>query len=641
MSSSSAVVILPTPKSSGLEGLDSDMGIRGRLLLLAIGVAVPLALVGAVGLRGMWNASRLQLDDSIRQQAELASVAFERWVDAQRQPLNTLSAILDAQGPDASVTFAESMRFAVATRPHWIDLQILGPGGENLATQPAGREPLPPALAEYLVSETRKRGSWSVATDRTLDDARPVFAIAVPTKGGGAVVVRVNGAAMGELFQDVNLSGRSVIGVFDSEGRVLYRRQTSETPVDTDVSGSPLVNALGEERQEALGDQRAAVVEIESPYDGVRRVYGVARAGLTDCVVIVGIPSDALYEPARRQFIRYVYFGILGLSFAVVAALILARTIMRPVSRLRDAAQSLGGGDLTARAPVGGGREMVELGTAFNQMAGQIKDREERLKELDRLKSEFVSSVSHELRTPLTTIKTLTRLLQRGGQTDEEQREYLETIAAECDRQIDLVLNLLDLSRIEAGAFKVSRTRVDVEEIIRACVRIEKHAAESRGQSLEAEAIAREMPPILTDSGALRRVLCGLIENAIKYTPEGGRITVGTKRAGADEVAIAIVDTGCGILTEDVPHVFEKFYRGRPAASLTEFADCNEASGVGLGLYLANSIVEQLGGRLTVENRDPHGTVFTIYLPVWRGYEGDEPGVPIEEKQNAEAFTSG
>ncbi|HYG79592.1 MAG TPA: hypothetical protein VD861_04350, partial [Pyrinomonadaceae bacterium] len=209
------------------------MGIRVRLLLLAVGVAVPLALVGAAGLRGMWNASRLQLDDSIRQQAELAAVAFERWVDAQRQPLNTVAAMVEEQGPPTSVTSAESLRFVVATRPHWIDLQILGPRGENLAVHPAGREPLPPALADYLVAETGRRGSWTVATDRTLDEARPIFAVAVPLKGGGGVVARVGGAAVGELFKDVNLSGRSVIGVFDSEGRLLYRRQTTETPVDT------------------------------------------------------------------------------------------------------------------------------------------------------------------------------------------------------------------------------------------------------------------------------------------------------------------------------------------------------------------------------------------------------------------------
>src|SRR5919112_5186938 len=98
-----------------MKGLKRAMGIRGRLLLLAIGVAVPLALVGALGLRGRWDAGRLQLDESIQQQAELAAVAFERWVDAQRQPLNTIAAVYEEKGSHTSATFAEIMRFAVTT----------------------------------------------------------------------------------------------------------------------------------------------------------------------------------------------------------------------------------------------------------------------------------------------------------------------------------------------------------------------------------------------------------------------------------------------------------------------------------------------------------------------------------------------
>ncbi|HKQ53984.1 MAG TPA: HAMP domain-containing sensor histidine kinase, partial [Pyrinomonadaceae bacterium] len=259
-------------------------------------------------------------------------------------------------------------------------------------------------------------------------------------------------------------------------------------------------------------------------------------------------------------------------------------------------------------------------------------------KELDRLKSEFVSSVSHELRTPLTTIKTLTRLLQRGGQTEEERREYLETIAVECDRQIDLVLNLLDLSRIEAGAFKVSRSRTDVEEVITACIRIERHAAEARGLGLRAEPADENLPDVLTDGGALRRVLCSLIENAVKYTPEGGSVWVWAKAAGEDEVAISVEDTGCGILAEDLPHVFEKFYRGSPADS----AEGHEAPGVGLGLYLARSIVEQLGGRLSAANREPRGAAFTVYLPAWRGgTEGDEARGIKEERRDVETVAGG
>lgn len=133
-------------------------------------------------------------------------------------------------------------------------------------------------------------------------------------------------------------------------------------------------------------------------------------------------------------------------------------------------------------------------------MATQIAEREERLKELDRLKSEFVSNVSHELKTPLTTIKLLAHLLQRTDLTEEEKLDYAKTIAIECDRQIDLVGNLLDLSRIESGAYKLRKMRVDARALIRSCVEVERHRAESLGLTLVTDVPLRT--PAL--SGALR-----------------------------------------------------------------------------------------------------------------------------------------
>lgn len=597
------------------------MGIRGKLLLLAAGIAVPLVLVGALDLRNMWRLSRAQLDDSVKQQVDLASVALERWLDDQKKALDAIAA-LAGDNDIRTPTIRENLENVLRTRPFWIDLRITNAAGTTLMSQPTRREILPNALTDYLVSEMRERNSWAVVTDRTVDEARPIVIIAVPIEKGGAVIVRIDGAAINQLFDSIELSPQVVISVVDSDGRVLYRRRGSEAPSEADVSWAPLSSVLTNERTN--------VVELTSPIDGVKRVYGMAHVRETGLVAMIGIPSATLYEPARSRLTRYTMVGLIALLLAVVAALVIERSIVLPIRRLRATAQRLGGGDLTARAPRLGGGEIGDLGSAFNAMATQIAEREERLTELDRLKSEFVSNVSHELKTPLTTIKLLAHLLRRGDVTEEERLDHSETIAVECDRQIDFVGNLLDLSRIESGAYRLRKGRLDIRELIDSCVEVERHRAESLNLTLTSK-LPRELPAVSGDLEALRRVIRGLIDNAIKYTPEGGQITVSAQES-TETIAISISDTGKGIAETDLPHVFEKFYR----AGLE--TDDASSPGVGLGLYLAQHIVGQLNGEISVESTTGAGTTFTLRLPRWiDGVAADER----EEDTHVKALAGG
>lgn len=593
------------------------MGIRGKLLLLAAGIAVPLVVVGTLDLRNMWRLSRSQLNDSVKQQVDLASVALERWLDDQKKALDAIAALAGTQDT-RTPAIRENLENVLRTRPFWLDLRVTNAAGTTLMSQPTRREVLPNALTDYLVSEMRERNSWAVMTDRTIDEARPIVIIAVPIEKGGAVIARIDGAAINQLFDSIELSPQVVISVIDSDGRVLYRRRGSEAPSEADVTWSPLSSVLSNERTN--------VVELTSPIDGIRRVYGMAHVRETGLVALIGIPSSTLYEPARRRLIRYGVTGLIALLLALAAALVIERSIVLPVRRLRATSQLLGGGDLTARAPLLGGGEIGDLGTAFNTMATQIAEREERLKELDRLKSEFVSNVSHELKTPLTTIKLLAHLLQRTDLNEEEKLDYAKTIAIECDRQIDFVGNLLDLSRIESGAYKLRKTRVDPRALIRSCVEVERHRAESLGLTLTTDIPVRT-PALSGDFEALRRVIRNLIDNAIKYTPAGGRITVSACESG-DLTAISVSDTGKGISEVDLPHVFEKFYRAESEAN-----DGTAAPGVGLGLYLAQHLVSQLNGELTVESKPDKGTTFTIFIPRWI-----EAGEKSEEDADAKAL---
>ena len=262
----------------------------------------------------------------------------------------------------------------------------------------------------------------------------------------------------------------------------------------------------------------------------------------------------------------------------------------------------------------------------------------------NRVKDEFLATASHELRTPLTTIKALARLLLRQDPPEEKRREYLETISVECDRQIDLVLNLLDTSRIEGGVFRVSIETVDVEEIIRSCVNAESRAAARRGHKLDIE-LNEEVPPVCADPKALRRVLSNVIENAIKYTPDGGVITVSAQNDNGS-VSIAVTDNGRGIPSEDLPGLFDKFRRGNPAPHSNAMRNATEqsamledadVSGVGLGLYLAKNVMEQMGGKILVETEVGRGSTFRLQLSV--SHEGDCKGISLGEEENGKALT--
>lgn len=244
------------------------------------------------------------------------------------------------------------------------------------------------------------------------------------------------------------------------------------------------------------------------------------------------------------------------------------------------------------------------------------------------VKDEFLAAVSHELRTPLTTIKILTRVLLRKNPSENERIEYLHDIASECDRQIDLVHNLLDLSRIKASGLQLKLQPVDAGEILRACEKIQRVEAAEHHHEILVE-ITPDLPLILADRDALRRALCAIIENAIKYTPDGGIIRVRAGHGGDELIAIEVEDKGPGILAEDLPRIFESFYRGQVTSDSNSVSAANEPeiTGIGLGLYLARVLMEGMNGSIEVRSQYGLGSIFILRIPAWQAKtngEGDE-----------------
>jgi signal transduction histidine kinase len=247
----------------------------------------------------------------------------------------------------------------------------------------------------------------------------------------------------------------------------------------------------------------------------------------------------------------------------------------------------------------------------------------------NRVKDEFLAAVSHELRTPLTTIKTLTRVLQRREMTEAERAEYLADIASECDREIDLVLNLLDLSRIKASGVQIQLKRTDAGEVVSAC----EKARARRSRTAWSGNFRRNRAGFAFYPRRPQRTAPRSVRDCRKRDKiyaERRRVTIRAAKCASEEVSIEIEDDGRGIAEEDLPRVFDKFYRGQNAGGAME-ASAEEVPGIGLGLNLAQTLVEGMNGKITVESRLKEGTKFTVSCQFGRKRQS---GNRIERKRN-------
>jgi two-component system NtrC family sensor kinase len=227
------------------------------------------------------------------------------------------------------------------------------------------------------------------------------------------------------------------------------------------------------------------------------------------------------------------------------------------------------------------------------------------LKELDRIKSEFVTTVSHDLRSPLTAILGYIELIERAGELNEQQREFIRRVHLSVEQITELVSDLLDLGRIEAG-LDIAKERTPISVLARYAVESLRGYADAKGLKLEVD-LPENIPLVYGSPTRLRQMLGNLIENAIKYTPAAGTVRV-EARAESDQVILRVIDTGAGIPPADQPYLFDKFFRG---SNVPE-----DSSGTGLGLSIVNSIVDNHGGRIWLDSKVGEGTAFTIVLPM-------------------------
>src|SRR6266571_1882943 len=254
-------------------------------------------------------------------------------------------------------------------------------------------------------------------------------------------------------------------------------------------------------------------------------------------------------------------------------------------------------------------------GQSYHYFVIAIEDLTE-LRRLERVRRDFIANISHELRTPLASVRLLAETLEEAIDTDRDKAQmFLEKIETEVYYLNGLVTELLELSRIESGLVPMVIEPVEAEQLVREVMARMLPQAQRHRVTLRTDVDEGKIR-VAADSKQIARVLVNLVHNAIKFTPSGGTVTIGTAlQAGRQTQRFFVRDTGVGIRQEELPRVFERFYKADRARSKTDFIGPG-GGGSGLGLAIARHVVEAHGGRITVESCVGHGSTFTFTLPV-------------------------
>jgi signal transduction histidine kinase len=372
---------------------------------------------------------------------------------------------------------------------------------------------------------------------------------------------------------------------------------------DQTESGEPLPFALTDEHgRTIIPNRQFSPDSIVSPQDlanGIALEVDGKRVGtiLTDNLPP---PRDPAEEEFAAQTNRALLFGALGgTAVAILLAVILARTLTRPLRELSLASQQVAEGQLRQTVPVRTQDELGELAAAFNQMSGALD-------EANQARRQMTADIAHDLRTPLTVLSGYLEAMQDGTLAPTPAR--FELMQQEIDTLNRLVTDLRTLSLADAGKLVLQPEPTAPADLLSQVQATYGRQAEQQSITLEVKC-ATDLPPVNLDPGRMRQMLGNLVSNALRYTPAGGSITLAAQIT-ANRLQITVIDTGPGIPAADLPHIFNRFYRGDKARS-------DESSGSGLGLAIAKSLVNAHGGTITADSpiANGHGTRFTITIP--------------------------
>ncbi len=459
--------------------------------------------------------------------------------------------------------------------------------GQSTRRDPNGEDVM--YVAVPVVSQGKTVGVARIAVseasvESAIGNARLTIFVAL---GVGAVAVIVSAALIARMIT------RPVRRMTRAARRIASGEMHQAIPVDSQDEVGQLGHAFNE-MSRSVRDSMAAISEE-------RGKLATVFASVTDGLAMVDAEGQlALANPAVERLFGFKESAMLGQPLIRAVRDDEIDGALKECLRTRR--------EQTVQVGAASGRFLRVIAVPLERPYGAllvIQDLTE-MRSLQTTRREFVANVSHELRTPLTGIKAIVETLQDGAIDDRQvAADFLAKIDAEVDRMSQMVSELIELSRIESGGIELKLEPVDLNEVARHVIARFTPLAERAGVSLSAD-LADGLPAVSADRERIEQVLINIVHNAIKFTPSGGKATIVTRPA-PDAVSVAVTDTGIGISREDLPHIFERFFKADRSRS---------SGGTGLGLAIAKHTVQAHHGTISVASEEGRGSTFTFTLPL-------------------------
>ncbi|MCC6535721.1 MAG: response regulator [Burkholderiales bacterium] len=594
------------------------MRIRAQLVLLVLAVIAPIALLAALATLGLWELQRESYHKRFQERVSALRIALDTELDATVRQLRALSEALDPGDGSSAASFGTHAERLLRHYPSWCLVGLLGSDGASLA-----RAERRPALAraqldDALIARIRAQPEANVSDLSDVADTAGVYVtyVAVPViREGqlrGILYIGIEGTSWLEFFRRHPLHERATLTLNDRQGRIIAR--TLENERWAGKSSSPQF------WDSTRGRNERTLVNVG--VDGRRYYSAFSRSQVASWLVSTGVPESDLDAALDRPIIMITSGVIAAAVAATLFALLLGGRISTALTGLAGLVASLTSGqraepqrqlaieeaETVRRALVASSELLAKREAALTDALAREASSRASAERASRAKDDLLAMLGHELRNPISAMQAAVSVLEMPAAKPDVAQRARQVIQRQIGHLATIINDLLDVARLDSGKLQLQRERIDLAQVVRHVIEAFCESGRCAKRTIDA---ALAPVRVIGDETRLEQVVSNLLDNACKYTPEGGRIAL-SLREQDDSVVFSVTDSGSGIAPELLPRIFDLFAQGQRTLDRAQ-------GGLGLGLTVVRQLVELHGGSISAASEGPDlGASFVVKLPLAR-----------------------